>query len=191
MSRRQRWHPPLDPEDLELWEKVKESVTPLKRGRRVKIEAVKLHRPAPPGPRGSEAAAPLAAPPDKPRKKRALPPIVPIEKHVRRGLARAGAPIPERIDLHGLRQDEAHRLLLTFLRAAQVKGVRIVLIITGKGTPGDETQRERGVLRRSVPHWLSLPEFRALVVGFETAAPRDGGEGALYVHVRRRREVRP
>ena len=46
-------------------------------------------------------------------------------------------------------------------------------------------ESERGVLRRQVPQWLSLPEFRALVVGFEEAHIGHGGEGALYVRVRR------
>jgi DNA-nicking Smr family endonuclease len=43
------------------------------------------------------------------------------------------------------------------------------------------------VLRRVVPHWLRLPELRALVLGFEEAAPQHGGAGALYVRLRRRR----
>jgi DNA-nicking Smr family endonuclease len=60
-----------------------------------------------------------------------------------------------------------------------------VLIITGKGKIGAES--ERGVLRRQVPQWLGLPEFRSLVVGFEEAHIGHGGEGALYVRVRRAR----
>jgi DNA-nicking Smr family endonuclease len=60
-----------------------------------------------------------------------------------------------------------------------------VLVITGKGKMGAES--ERGVLRRQVPQWLSLPEFRSLVVGFEEAHIGHGGEGALYVRVRRAR----
>ncbi|HEX5866107.1 MAG TPA: Smr/MutS family protein, partial [Beijerinckiaceae bacterium] len=46
---------------------------------------------------------------------------------------------------------------------------------------------ERGVLRRVVPHWLRLPDLRPLVVGFEEAAVRHGGAGALYVRLRRAR----
>ena len=66
-----------------------------------------------------------------------------------------------------------------------VDGLTFVLIITGKGKMGAES--ERGVLRRQVPQWLGLPEFRSLVVGFEEAHIGHGGEGALYVRVRRAR----
>ena len=73
-------------------------------------------------------------------------------------------------------------MLLRFLRTARERDARLVLVITGKGRGG-----EMGVLRRQVPQWLGLPEFRDLVVGFEDAAITHGGEGALYVRVRRTR----
>jgi DNA-nicking Smr family endonuclease len=57
-----------------------------------------------------------------------------------------------------------------------------VLVITGKGGRSDGA---RGVLRRQVPQWLGLPEFRAYVVGFEDAHVAHGGEGALYVRIRK------
>ena len=76
--------------------------------------------------------------------------------------------------------------MLHFLRNAQTRDARLVLVITGKGGRGDS---ERGVLRRQVPHWLGLPELRTYVVGYEDAGVRHGGEGALYVRVRRTREV--
>ena len=88
------------------------------------------------------------------------------------------------MDLHGLTQSEAHGALLHFLHAASARGARLVLIITGKGGRGDG---ERGVLRRQVPQWLALPDLRDLVVGFEDAHVAHGGEGALYVRLRRRR----
>jgi DNA-nicking Smr family endonuclease len=59
-----------------------------------------------------------------------------------------------------------------------------VLVITGKGRIGGD-ERETGVLRRQVPHWLELPEFRTIVVGYEQAHIAHGGAGALYVRVRR------
>ena len=82
-------------------------------------------------------------------------------------------------------QTRAHRALLGFLQRAHSEGLTFVLVITGKGKIGVES--ERGVLRRQVPQWLSLPEFRSLVVGFEEAHIGHGGEGALYVRVRRAR----
>jgi DNA-nicking Smr family endonuclease len=84
--------------------------------------------------------------------------------------------------LHGFTQHEAHAALLRFLRNAVERDAHLVLVITGKGRGG-----EIGVLRRQVPQWLGLPEFRALVVGFEDAAIAHGGEGALYVRLKRGR----
>jgi DNA-nicking Smr family endonuclease len=101
-------------------------------------------------------------------------------------VARGKDEIDGRLDLHGLTQSEAHAALLRFLRTASSRGARLVLVITGKGARAAEG--ERGVLKRQVPHWLGLPEFRALVIGFENAHIAHGGEGALYVRVRRARE---
>jgi DNA-nicking Smr family endonuclease len=98
-------------------------------------------------------------------------------------VARGKDAIDGRLDLHGLTQSEAHAALLRFLRTASSRGARLVLVITGKGARAAEG--ERGVLKRQVPHWLSLPEFRAFVVGFEDAHIAHGGGGALYVRVRR------
>jgi DNA-nicking Smr family endonuclease len=84
-------------------------------------------------------------------------------------------------------QSRAHAVLTRFLREAQAGGARFVLVITGKGGGAYGEQGERGVLKRQVPLWLTLPEFRALVLGFEPAHVSHGGEGALYVRLRRGR----
>jgi DNA-nicking Smr family endonuclease len=86
-----------------------------------------------------------------------------------------------------MRQERAHSALTAFLRRAQARGDRIVLVVTGKGATGEDG---RGVLRNVVPMWLAQPELRDFVVGFEDAGRRHGGSGALYVRIRRRREVR-
>ena len=78
--------------------------------------------------------------------------------------------------------------MLRFLPAAQADGAKFVLVITGKGARADRS--ERGVLKRQVPLWLKLPEFRAYVVGFEEAHIGHGGEGALYVRCARARAGR-
>lgn len=94
------------------------------------------------------------------------------------------------IDLHGLRQDEAHSALRGFLRLQQQRGAKLVLVVTGKGIAGDAGYgEERGILRRNVPHWLRLPDLRPLVLGFDEAEQRHGGAGALYIRLRRSRET--
>jgi DNA-nicking Smr family endonuclease len=114
------------------------------------------------------------------------PPLAPLGRRERSQLSRGRKEIDARLDLHGMTQTRAHRALSGFLQRAHSEGLSFVLIITGKGkTMGLES--ERGVLRRQVPQWLNLPEFRALVVGFEEAHIGHGGEGALYVRIRRRR----
>ena len=114
--------------------------------------------------------------------KPAPPPLAPLGRRMKRGVARGKERIDARLDLHGLTQAQAHSALLHFLRNAQARDARLLLVITGKGRGA-----EPGVLRRQVPHWLGLAEFRALVVGFEDANIAHGGEGALYVRVRRTR----
>jgi DNA-nicking Smr family endonuclease len=74
---------------------------------------------------------------------------------------------------------------MRFLRRAQADGARLVLVITGKGAP--DAFAGRGVLKRQVPLWLKLGEFRPYVLGFENAHAAHGGEGALYVRVRKAR----
>jgi len=94
--------------------------------------------------------------------------------------------IEARIDLHGMRQSEAHSALTRFLNRAYRDGKRWVLVITGKGAPMRTAYEERGVLRRNVPRWLAEPDLAPIIIGFTTAAIRHGGEGALYVHIRKR-----
>lgn len=136
-----------------------------------------------------QAAAParfpnvVLVPPPAPEKP-TPPPLAPLGRRLRQRVARGKEAIDGRLDLHGLTQAQAHSALLHFLRNAQARSAHLVLVITGKGVRGEG---ERGVLKRQVPQWLCLPEFRALVVGFEDAHIAHGGEGALYVRLRRHR----
>jgi DNA-nicking Smr family endonuclease len=116
----------------------------------------------------------------------ALAPIMRKEKHK---IARGHETIDARIDLHGMTQTEAHAALRSLLRRSQANGAKFVLVVTGKGLPNGAFHG-RGVLRRQVPLWLALPEFRRYVAGFDVAGASHGGEGALYVRLRKAKVVR-
>lgn len=182
-----RRHRPLSEDERVLWEGVAKQVKPLrKRTRVVKpdvLAAEAAPAPLPPMSRKLVEAPPakVVKHPDPP-----LPPLTMLGRRERSQLSRGRKEIDARLDLHGMTQERAHRALATFLQRASYDGMSFVLIITGKGRTGG-LDSERGILRRQVPIWLGLPEFRALVVGFEEAHIGHGGAGALYVRVRRAR----
>jgi DNA-nicking Smr family endonuclease len=180
----------LSEEERVLWESVAKQTKPLrKRSRAAKPQLAAPDSQTPVATKA--AAAPKAHPAAKvPRAPRpdpppTAPPLAPLGRRERSQLSRGRKEIDARLDLHGMTQTRAHRALSGFLQRAHSEGLTFVLVITGKGRMGAES--ERGVLRRQVPQWLSLPEFRSLVVGFEEAHVGHGGEGALYVRIRRSR----
>ena len=175
--------------DIALWRQVARSVKPLPG--RAPVEPEPAPPPAAPGPTETSIlvvatmSSAKTAPP-------AAPPLAPIERRLRTQLRRGQQAVEASIDLHGMRQGEAHLALCAFLRREQGRGTRICLVVTGKGGPAPALfGEERGVLRRMVPHWLRLAELRPLVLGFEEAEQRHGGSGALYVRLRRLREFGP
>ncbi|MGY5809367.1 Smr/MutS family protein [Rhizobium sp. LEGMi198b] len=105
----------------------------------------------------------------------------PLERPVKRKIAKGRLALEARIDLHGLIQSEAHAMLLDFLFRAHQRGLRHVLVITGKGS----SMGSEGALKRAVPMWFSKPEFRFLISSYETAAQHHGGDGALYIRLSR------
>jgi DNA-nicking Smr family endonuclease len=174
----------LSEEERALWENVAKQIKPLrKKPRLAKAQKAEAEHPVaarPAAPPRSPVPVKITAPP-KPH----APPLAPLGRRERSQLSRGKKEIDARIDLHGMTQTRAHRALFDFLQRARGDGLTFVLVITGKGKMGAES--ERGVLRRQVPQWLGLPEFRSLVVGFEEAHIGHGGEGALYDRVRRAR----
>lgn len=173
--------------DAELWERVARSTRPLKMPR-----AVSPHDAPKPGTKPEpEGPAPAAKPRQRPAPRPA--PAVrgkALDRGTARKLERGALAVEARLDLHFMRQQEAHIALRRFLKAAQAKGHRHVLVITGKGTEPDAVrsfyeEEMRGVLRQAVPHWLAAPELAHLVVSFSPAPRRLGGEGALYVRLRK------
>jgi DNA-nicking Smr family endonuclease len=115
------------------------------------------------------------------------PRLAPLTRRTKKRIARGNHAIDGRLDLHGMTQAEAHDALFGFLRAKQARGAKVVLVITGKGARGSDDGGGRGVLKRMVPMWLGMPDFRGLIIGFESAAIGHGGEGALYVSLRKAR----
>jgi DNA-nicking Smr family endonuclease len=172
----------LSDEERTLWSRITRSVAPLRRKAVEPAEAASTTRKTTAAPT-VRAHAPVRtpAPPTKP-----APSVEPLDRKLKRRLARGTVEIDARLDLHGKTQSQAHAALLRFLHRAQGDGARFVLVITGKGTRDDG---ERGVLKRQVPLWLRLPEFRGYVAGLEDAHIGHGGEGALYVKIRRERSA--
>jgi len=175
----------LSEEEHALWESVARQIKPLRKKHRAIAAPATL--PAVEAQATANAVVhpkpiPAVAPPPK---KPAPPPLVSLGRRERTQLSKGRKEIEARLDLHGMTQARAHRALSGFLHRAHGEGLTFVLVITGKGKIGADS--ERGVLRRQVPEWLSQPEFRTLVVGFEEAHIGHGGAGALYVRIRRSR----
>ncbi|WP_036293563.1 Smr/MutS family protein [Methylosinus sp. PW1] len=177
-SRRSRF---LSREEIELWNKVTADVRPSRGRRRRPPEEQPIEAGEPK--KAAAAPPPTPAPAEKkPRPRPAAPPAE-IDHRTRTKLRRGRLEVEAKLDLHGLRQAEAQTALYDFLRRAQAAGARMAIVVTGKGVRSEEG----GVLRRLVPLWLSAPAMRDLVVGFGEAARNHGGEGALYVQIRRPR----
>lgn len=165
----------LSDDEIEVWTTVTRSIKPLKRQRR----AEKAEPPAAPTARKIVAKAAVSKPQRAPAtpEKRVPPPLAPLSRREKQRVARGHDRIDGRLDLHGHTQDQAHGALLRFLRGASAGEKKLVLVITGKS----------GVLRRQVPLWLGTAEFRPLVISTDVAAIKHGGDGALYIRVRRGR----
>ena len=166
----------LSDDDRILWNLVARSARPLKGKTAVEIPDVIEPKPTP-------AAAPVNGVPAVAAKPKTPHVSHSLDDQTLHKLKKGRLAIEGRVDLHGMTQDEAYSLLYSFLHRAHAGGVRYVLVITGKGSSsgGD------GVLRRSVPAWLSTPAFRPLVSSHDHAARHHGGSGALYVRLRRTR----
>jgi DNA-nicking Smr family endonuclease len=162
-------------EDARLWSLVTATVRPLP-GRIVPKVAA-----APAADRKAPAAgvpAPISAP--KPAAVKRPGPPDPIEPRRRRNLARGRAALEATLDLHGHSEWQAQDALRAFLLRAHEQGLRAVLVITGRGLAGG------GIIRRRAPEWLAAPELRGVVAGFSESHQRHGGEGALYVAIKRK-----
>ena len=198
----------LDDDEASDWDYAARAVKPIKRAKPRVLAALEnvADEDVAARPRlksdGQSAAAsgkaaskqPVATPSSSNEK--AAPPIAEFDRKKAKKIRSGQVEIEARIDLHGMSQDEAHSTLRAFLNRCQARELRWVLVITGKGKIADRdddapfdmtSNRDRGVLKRNVPRWLEEPDLRPLVVSYTTAAISHGGEGALYVHLRKAR----
>ena len=213
MSKRRERKTGITSQEQELWDHARASMTPLSKPKARVLDGAdealfeaaflrvsartKATTPSLPG-------LPRAVPPAQtPGRKGPAPDLAAFDRKSARRIRTGAIEIDARIDLHGMHQAEAHAALRRFLLSGYRKGARWVLVITGKGAPrttgwfaretnaanaflpGHLRDEPKGVLRRNVPRWLAEPELRAIVVSFTEAAIQHGGEGALYVHLRR------
>lgn len=192
----------LSEEERQLWEHTAQSIAPIK-GKKGRVHASLEDVETPAAPRADTAKPAVAkklSPPvaaSQPARITVKPAPGPsplnLERKKTRKISSGRIEIEGRIDLHGMRQSEAHAALTRFLSRAYAAGKRWVLVITGKGAPTrtayeerlEREGEERGVLRRNVPRWLAEPDLAPIIIGFTTAASKHGGEGALYVHIRK------
>ncbi len=183
----------VTPDEAELWRQLTHSLDRVKIKPRVatrEADAVApTPAPAPPQRAVTQRRAAPAPPQPQPASPPQAAPPAAFDRRTLRQVAAGQVPIDATLDLHGLHQDTAHRRLRAFLVSSQAKGHRMVLVITGKGGVRPlASDPPRGVLRRSVPQWLEEPEFRAIVLSYAAAGVRHGGEGALYVRLRKARD---
>jgi len=199
MTRRRRG---LSPEDQDLWGRVVQTARPLKSSSKPVFmpEAapqpeIKPRMAATPEtarssfrpissqpPPGHDLAHPLSE---------ALARVpVRMDKRKFQRLSRGKLDPEARIDLHGMTLAQAHGVLNGFILRAQAQGLRLVLVITGKGkTIGDDgpIPRRQGALKHDVPQWLRMAPLSSVVLEIREAHARHGGSGAYYVYLRRSR----
>lgn len=182
------------PPDYELWEDVARTIKPLHKTRPRK-KAQPKPEPAAPSPAKTPASArPIA----RPTANRQDPPqLTGLDRRSERRMMRGQVEIEARIDLHGTGIERSHERLLNFLVNSRAQGLRLVLVITGKGaSPFSQhtlhgadhyhAPERQGRLRRLAPEWFHESRFREHIAGFQPAHPRHGGGGAFYVRLRKK-----
>ncbi len=184
----------LSKDEAELWQQVTGDVSPLPESHDL-VDHPESGPAAPsdkpldtPSEENSDAPPPPPVAPPAPLPSRAEPALTHgrapgLDRRTEINLRRGKVGIEARIDLHGMTQDEAHYALGGFLADSQAAGRRSVLVITGKGRGKDGGGT--GILREAVPKWLNEGANRGMIRAFSHAQPKDGGEGALYVLLKR------
>jgi len=178
------------PDDTSLWKAVTRDVKPIKRKPAAKSRPEPAKAASQPTPKKTGAMAPARPVAVKPAIQPTRPPrelthgrASDIDKRSLERLRRGQMPIEAEIDLHGHTLEAAHRVLNAFIAGHAAAGRRCVRVITGKGS----FREGGGVLKTAVPRWLNEPPLQDSILAFSHARRDDGGEGALYVLLRRKR----
>jgi len=184
----------LSEEEAVLWHRVGKTVTPLRdrplslppvsqeEAEREFVAAMQQGKPrSPKKAADSDIKSPVVHHPRPPAPKRQPKPEPVIDRPTTRKIAKGRISIDASVDLHAMTQDQAHDRLYFFLADQRARGARHVLVVTGKG----RSLGSEGVLKRMVPVWLSSARFAELVSGYASASRHHGGEGAIYVRLRR------
>jgi len=177
----------LSEEESEAWEKLAATVTPMHPAiARPKPEAAKPPPPKQPKLRKQQTAkpgpAPLSAQPTP-------SPQGNLDSHWDRRL-KSGALQPDlTLDLHGYNLDAAYDRLMGGIAQARALGMRTILLVTGKSRPVAAADRgaSRGVIRAKVLDWLAASSHHTAIAAVRRAHQRHGGDGALYIVLKRRR----
>lgn len=177
----------LTPDEVRVWRSVADTVHPLP-GKTLP-EADEDDSSAVMEP--PESQVPVISTPPVPRPRPPAPRVLPdlnhgtapgLDKRSANRMKKGEMDIEARLDLHGMTQDTAHGALIGFVSRAFDSGKRCILVITGKGT-----REGSGVLRANVPRWLNQSPCRERILSFSYARPQHGGDGALYVLIKRQR----
>jgi len=176
-------------EDAELWARLTSRVTPLPETPPVVVPDAEEIPEAPEPPAPPPLPGPRLPSPRQVRAKRAQAPLTHgstagVDKRTAERFKKGDMEIEARLDLHGLTREAAHTALTRFILGSAEAHRRMVLVITGKGRQSEDGA---GILKTEVPRWLNEPGLRGLILSFSYAQPRHGGEGALYVFLKRER----
>lgn len=199
MSKRPKKPGKNKPSDMDLWKSVAETVTPIKpSNRHMKVATPALKTQVSQTPKPAKAKTPAIPTPSPAIKHKPVKPpaLSGFDRRTTQKLMRGNVEIDARIDLHGMTQLAARETLKSFLARAHQGGLRLVLVITGKGQSsfGHHTLHSRdhistpertGILRNALADWLNDEDFRRFVIGYQPAHPKHGGGGAFYVRLRR------
>lgn len=181
---------PLSDEERELFEDAMSEAAPLRKALRPHKKPAVAKVAVPKKTRETKTRNPTRT--EQPRERRTVGIDGNTAERLRRGVLEPQA----RLDLHGMSERDAHRALVTFIRVARLRKLRLLLVVTGKGSverkSANDTafdlgldMRARGILRKLAPRWLSEPGLIEMVADVREAHRRHGGSGALYIYLRK------